>query len=89
MSHRSINTVRRPDLHVFQPAGDDPRTCSWVGPDQAGTGQLRCILPRKNSVHDPELLAARDRDRAYQAQQVHNAQEAHRARTGEHDDEFE
>jgi len=72
MSKRSIATVRRPDLHPYQPDPDDPMSCRWIG------GGRRCLLPEQNSVHDKKALAARD-------EQIHAAQEAHRARTGEHE----
>lgn len=72
MAHRSIATVKRPDLHPFQPDPDDPASCRWIG------GGRRCLLPAHNSVHDPAALAARDA-------QIHAAQEQHRRWTGEHD----
>lgn len=72
MSRRSIATVKRPDLHPYQPDPADPTSCRWIG------GGRRCLLPGQNSVHDPAALAERDA-------RIHAAQEAHRARTGEHE----
>lgn len=71
MARRTIATLRRPDPHEYVEDPDAPGTCAT------------CHLIEANKLHDPDLVAAWQRDQAYHQQQTHVAQEAHRRRTGD------
>lgn len=70
MARRTIATIQRPTVHVYERDQQTPGVCGW----HAANGRL-CGLPERNSVHvdpdDPRLA------------ELERAQGEHRRRIGD------
>jgi hypothetical protein len=73
MSRRTIATIPRPEPHEPEPDPDAPGRCR------------RRHLMDTAGVHSAKAIAAHQAGLVAKAAQLHDAQEAHRRRTGEHD----
>lgn len=73
MSRRTAATIPRPDPHLPVPDPENPGCCR------------RCHLIDAAGIHSTKAIAAHQAELDARAAQLHDAQEAHRRRTGEHE----